>query len=188
MVGQKFNFDEGGRKMTLVCLVAITMMWFPLGLFFLGTGDAKTCGMVSLCVGIVITIGGIISATGATPNLWDASILIAFGLLYLCVAHALLWGVENMKSVGNASMMLAILCAIYCLAYSVGFPAGLAKIAAVPYLAFMYATFVALLVAVWANCYGKLSGAAVGWILLVLNFICLVTPVFYLFLLGKLPF
>jgi hypothetical protein len=188
MVGQKFNFYEGGRKMTLVCLVAITMMWFPLGLFFLGTGDAKTCGMVSLCVGIIITIGGLISATGATPNLWDASILIAFGLLYLCVAHALLWGVENMKSVGNASMMLAILCAIYCLANFAGFPAGLAKVGATPYLAFMFATFVVLLVVVWANCYGKISGTVVGWTLIILNFVCLVAPVFSLFLLGKFPF
>ena len=99
--------------MTLVLLIAITMMWFPVGLFFLGTGDAKTCGMMTLCVGIVVVIGGILQGVLPPGNLWDATILIPFGLLYLIIAHALLWGVENMKSVGNASLMLAILCAIY---------------------------------------------------------------------------
>jgi putative amide transporter protein len=174
--------------MTLVLIAAITMMWFPVGLFFLGTGDPKTCGMMTLIVGTVVTIGGF--AIGIIPpgNLWDSIILLGFGLLYLVIAHALLWGVENMKSVGNASLMLAILCAIYCVANFNGFPNGLAKVAATPYLAFMFATFTVLLVTVWANCYGKVSGTVVGWMLLVLNFICLLLPVFDLMLFGKLPF
>lgn len=174
--------------MTLVLLIAITMMWFPLGLFFLGTGDAKTCGAMTLFVGIIVTLGGILQGAIPPGNLWDATILIAFGLLYLVIAHALLWGVENMKSVANASLMLAVLCAIYAIANLNGYPNGLAKVAATPYLAFMFTTFTILLVVVWANGYGKVSGKVVGWLLLVLNFICLVLPVFDLFLFGKLPF
>jgi len=174
--------------MTLVLLIAITMMWFPVGLFFLGSGDAKTCGMMTLIVGTVVTIGGILQGVLPPGNLWDATILIAFGLLYLVIAHALLWGVENMKSVGNASLMLAILCAIYCVANLNGYPNGLVKVAATPYLAFMFATFTVLLVTVWANCYGKVGAKVVGWMLIVLNFLCLVLPVFDLFLFGKLPF
>lgn len=174
--------------MTLVLLLAATMMWFPLGLFFLGTGDAKTSGMITFCLGVVFTIGGLISATGATPNLWDASILISFGLLFLVIGHALLWGVENMKTVGNASLMLAILCAIYSIANLFDFPEGLAKVAATPYLAFMFGTWTVLLVSVWAYCYDKVSGTVVGWMLIILSFVCLVVPVFSLFLLGKLPF
>ncbi|MRR57372.1 MAG: hypothetical protein EG824_04050 [Deltaproteobacteria bacterium] len=174
--------------MTLVILIAISMMWFPIGLFFLGTGDAKTCGMMTLCVGLVTTIGGMLTGFIPPGNLWDAAILIAFGLLYLVIAHALLWGVENMKSVGNASLMLAILCALYCVANLNGYPEGLVKVAATPYLAFMFATFTVLLVAVWANCYEKIPGKVVGWMLIVLNFLCLILPVFDLFLFGKLPF
>jgi len=173
--------------MTLVLLIAITMMWFPVGLFFLGTGDAKTCGMMTLCVGLLVTLGGFAQAIVPPVNLWDATILIGFGLLYLVIAHALLWGVENMKSVGNASLMLAILCAIYAVANLNGYT-GLVTVAATPYLAFMFTTFTVLLVTVWANCYEKVSGTVVGWMLIVLNFICLALPVFDLFLFGKLPF
>lgn len=174
--------------MTLVILVVISMMWIPVGLFFLGTGDAKTCGMMTLCVGIITVLGGFWHAIAPVPNLWDASILIPFGLLYLVIAHALLWGVENMKSVGNASLMLSILCAIYCIANLNGYPDGMAKIAPTPYLAFMFATFTVLTALVWANCYGKISGKVVGGLLLVLTFTGLIIPVFSLFLFGKLPF
>jgi len=176
--------------MTLVMLVIISLMWFPLGLFFLGTGDAKSCGMMSLTVGIVTVLGGFYQAAVpvGTSNLWDGAILITFGLFYMLVAHALIWGVENMKSVGNASLMVCIICAIYCIANMNGFPAGLAKVAPNMYLAFMFATFVVLTLAVWANCYGKLSGKVVGGMLIVFTFTGLIMPAFWLFLLGKFPF
>lgn len=174
--------------MTLVILVTISMMWIPVGFFFLGSGDAKTCGMMTFCVGILTVLGGFAQALLPTPNFWDASILIPFGLLYLVIGHALLWGVENMKSVGNASLMLSVLCAIYCIANLSGFPDGLAKVPAVPYLAFMFATFTVLTALVWANCYGKLSGKVVGGLLIILTFTGLIIPVFSLFLFGKLPF
>ena len=175
--------------MTLVLLIAISMMWFPVGLFFLGTGDGKTCGMITFCVGIVTTIGGIIQGAPPTANFWDAAILIAFGLLYLVIAHALLWGVENMKSVGNTSAMLAILCAVYSLVNFTGSaPKALAKVPPTPYLGFMFATFTVLLMLVWANCYGKISGKVVGGSLIILNFLCLVLPAIGLFAYGWLPF
>jgi apolipoprotein N-acyltransferase len=174
--------------MTLVILVAISMMWIPVGLFFLGSGDAKTCGMMTFSVGIITIIGGILNAIAPTPNLWDATILIPFGLLYLVIGHALLWGVENMKSVGNASLMLSILCGIYCIANMNGYPAGLAKVAPVPYLAFMFATFAVLTALVWGNCYGKISAKLVGGLLIVLTFTGLIAPVFSLFLFGAFPF
>ncbi len=176
--------------MTLVMLVIISLMWFPLGLFFLGTGDAKSCGFISLVVGIVTVSGGFYQAAVpvGSSNLWDGAILITFGLFYMLVAHALIWGVENMKSVGNTSLMVGVICAVYFVANLSGFPAGLAKVAATPYLAFMFLTFVVLTLAVWANCYGKMSGKVVGFLLVVLTFTCLLAPAFSLFLLGKLPF
>lgn len=175
--------------MTLVVLIAISMMWFPVGLFFLGTGDGKTCGMLSFCVGIVATLGGIIQGAPPIGNFWDSAILIAFGLLYLVIAHALLWGVDNMKSVGNTSAMLAILCAIYSIVNFQGSAsAALAKVPPTPYLGFMFATFTVLLILVWANCYGKVSGKAVGASLIILNFLCLVLPAIGLLACGRLPF
>jgi len=176
------------QGMTLVILVVISMMWIPVGIFFLGSGDAKTCGMMTFSVGILTILGGLYQAVAPTPNLWDASILIPFGLLYIVIGHALLFGVENMKSVGNASLMLSILCAIYCIANLNGYPDGLAKVPAVPYLAFMFATFTVLTALVWGNCYGKISGKLVGGLLIVLTFTGLIIPVFSLYLFGAFPF
>jgi putative amide transporter protein len=173
--------------MTLVFLLAITMMWFPLGLFFLGTGDAKTCGAMTLSVGALIILGGFVEGFVPPGNLWDAAILIAFGLLYLVVAHALLWGIENMKSVGNASLMLAFICVMYAIAYAHGYH-GLVKVEPTPYLAFVFGTFVVLLTAVWANTYGWVPPKVVGALLVVLNFISLAVPAFGLMLFNRLPF
>jgi hypothetical protein len=144
--------------------------------------------MISLTVGIVTVMGGFYQAAMPPGNLWDGSILMVFGLFYCLVAHALIWGVENMKSVGNTSLMVAIICAIYCIANLNGYPQGLCKVGATPYLAFMFATFVILTVAVWANCYGKISGKVVGGMLILFTFTGLIIPAFSLFLLGKLPF
>jgi hypothetical protein len=175
--------------MTLVLLIVISMMWFPVGLFFLGTGDSKTCGMVTFCAAILVGIGGIVQGAPPTSNFWDAAILICFSLLYLVIAHALLWGVENMKSVGNTSLMLAVLCAIYTIVNLTGSaPTALAKVPRTPYLAFMFATFTVLLVLVWGNSYGKISGKTVGASLIILNFLCLVLPAVGLLAYGWLPF
>lgn len=174
--------------MTLALLIVISLMWFPLGLLFLGTGDGKSCGAISLIVGIVTTIGGFLQCLPPFNDSWTGAILIVFGVFYMLVAHALLWGVENMKSVGNCSLMVAIICALYFVANLTGFPNGLAKCAATPYLAFMFATFVILTLAVWANAYGKMGAKVVGFLLIIFAFTGLIIPAFSLYLAGKFPF
>ncbi|APG24843.1 MULTISPECIES: AmiS/UreI family transporter [Syntrophotalea] len=160
--------------MTPALLVMISMMWIPLGMLFLGQGDAKSSGFTTGLVGILTIIGGFFQA--AQGDLLTAAALLVFGLLYLQVAHALLTGVTDMRTVGWGAVTVGIVCLITALIVGSG------------YLFFMFITFVILCLAVFLNCYGKLSGKIVGYMLIVLALICLIYPAYALMGHYSLPF
>jgi putative amide transporter protein len=161
--------------MTPAILVMISMMWIPLGMLFLGQGDAKSSGFVTGLAGILTLIGAFYQA--AQADLLTASALFVFGMLYLQVSHALLAGVSDMRTVGWGAAVVGLVCLLIALIIGSG------------YLFFMFITFVILCLAVFLNCYGKMSGKIVGWLLIILALICLIYPGYALMgHFGGLPF
>lgn len=164
--------------MTAALLVMISIMWIPLGMLFLGQGDAKSSGFVTALVGILTITGAFCLAIldPAPANMLTPAALLGFGILYLMVAHALLTGVQDMRTVGWGAIVVGIICLITALIIGKG------------YLAFMFYTYVALTVAIFFNCYGKLSGKIVGWMLIILALVCLIYPGYALMGHYTLPF
>ena len=122
--------------MTLALLLLICMMWVPVGLFFLGSGEAKSTGFVTAVVGVLVVIGAILQAA-IFKDPFTAGLLFVFGVLYLQTAHALLTGLEDMRTVGNGALVVAIVCAMYAYLFFTGGgvkPDGKTMIDIVPYL------------------------------------------------------
>jgi len=191
----KFNFFEGGKKMTLALLVLISMMWIPVGMFFLGAGEVKSTGFVTAVVGVIVIVGAtiqcLVGGPGFTGDAFGATPLFVFGILYLQVAHVLLAGVEDLRTLGNGALVVAIVCAIYTFLYATGGavkPDGTTMIAKVPYLAFMFGTFTVLCLSVVGQAYGKIGAKLPAWLLIILSFTCLMAPAIGLMAYGKLPF
>lgn len=178
--------------MTLALLVLISIMWLPAGLFFLGYGEAKTTGFLCGVVGVLTVLGATLqAAVFADP--FTAGALLVFGVLYIQTAHALMTGVEDLRTVGNGALVVAIVCAIYCYLFATGGapsgkPDGSLLVAKVPYLAFMYATFTAICLMVTGLTYGKFSGKILGLTFIILTFTGLLIPAIGLMAYGKLPF
>lgn len=176
--------------MTLALLLLICMMWVPVGMFFLGHGEAKSTGFVTGVVGTLVVIGAILqAATFADP--FTAGLLFVFGVLYLQTAHALWTGLEDMRTVGNGALVVAIVCAMYAYLFLTGGGVkadGSTMIGVTPYLGFMNVTFVVICLTVTGVTYGKLSAKLAAWMFLVLSFTCLFVPAVGLMGFGKLPF
>ena len=77
--------------MVIALLIIITMMWIPLGLFYLGTGEGRTCGALSGIVGLLVCAGTVIMFVN--NDAMNATLFGAFGTLYLGVAYCVLAGV-----------------------------------------------------------------------------------------------
>lgn len=178
--------------MTLVLLIAISMMWFPFGCLHLGVGEGKTVGAVTGVVGVITVVGGMMQATPMFgSDAFGAALLVVFGILYLQLSYCILAGIEDLRSFGLTCLMLAIICGIYGFIWSTGGgvkPDGTAMIAKAPYLVFMMVDFVVLLLAVCGLTFGKIPGKLVGAILVILTFVGLLVPAFDLLAWGKLPF
>jgi len=178
--------------MTLVLLATIAMLWFPIGLFYLGQGEAKTCGAIAGFVGTITVIGGLMQATPMFgSDAFTATLLIPFGVVYLTISYCILAGVEDLRSLGNLSIMMLIILAIAAVYFYTGAgvkPDGTAMIGKSLYLAFMMVTFVLLTAVVWGVTYGKLSPKVLGWLLIILTFTGLIIPTYSLLGYGKLPF
>ena len=178
--------------MTLVLFVTISMLWFPIGLFYLGQGEAKTCGAIAGFVGIITVIGGILQATPLFANdAFTATLLIPFGIVYLAISYVILAGVQDLRSLGNLSLMMAIILAIAAFFFFTGGgvkPDGTAFIGKSLYLGCMMLAFVVLTLVVWAVGYGKMSPKVLGVLLIVLSFVGLLVPAYDLIGYGKLPF
>jgi len=181
--------------MTLALLILISMMWIPVGMLFLGAGEAKGTGFVTGVVGVLVVIGAtihtMIGGPGFTGDPLTGGLLFVFGVLYLQVSHALLAGLTDLRSVGNGALVVAIVCAIYAYLWATGGgvkPDGTTFVTKVPYLSFMAVTFTVLCLTVVGQAYGKISAKVPAWLLIILTFTCLLAPAIGLLAYGKLPF
>lgn len=175
--------------MVIALLVIISLMWIPLGLFYLGQGDARTCGAASGFVGLIVLAGTIVMFVGG--DAMNGLLFGSFGVFYLTVAYCILAGIEDLRSLGNMSLTVALICAIACWLFLTGGgvkPDGAAMVGKSLYLAFMTACFVVLTVVVWAVTYGKVGAKLAGILLILMAIIDLLVPAFDLLGFGKLPF
>lgn len=166
------------------------MMWVPVGMFFLGKGEAKSTGFVCAVVGSVVILGAVLqAATFADPL--TAGLLFVFGVLYLQTAHALWTGLEDMRTVGNGAFVVAVVCAMYAVLFATGGGVkadGTTFVGITPYLAFMNVTFVVICLTVTGVTYGKIGAKVAAWMFLVLSFTCLFVPAIGIMGYGKFPF
>jgi len=178
--------------MTLVLFVTISMLWFPIGLFYLGQGDAKTCGAIAGFVGVITVVGGILQATPLfASDAFTATLLIPFGVVYLAISYVVLAGIEDQRSLGNLSLMMGVILAVAAFFFFTGGgvkPDGTNFIGKSLYLGAMMVAFVVLTLVIWAVTYGKMSAKVLGTLLVILSFVGLLVPAYDLLGYGKLPF
>jgi len=169
--------------MTAAILIAIGVMFIPVAMLNMGKGEPKTTGGMALVTGIITIIGAFIQAT-AFKDVLTAALLLAFGILYLTIAHALLSEIADWRSVGQCSFTVAIVCGAYCFLFFT----GTKTITPNYYLSFMYGTFTLLTLQVGLLGYGKVSGKSVALSLFAITAICLFLPAIDLMAYGSLPF
>jgi len=155
-------------------------MWFPVGLLLLGKGEARGTGALTLMVGTLTIVGAVIIATmGADPIV--GGLLFTYGFFYNIVGYSLYAGLTDPRSVGNASATVGLITIVYIILFlTVWAPNG--------YMALGCAGYLVLYIMVWLNAYGKFSGKALGWSLIIWTFVGLWWPAFTLLAMGKLPF
>jgi hypothetical protein len=138
----------------------------------------------------VVVIGAFLQ-TALFKDAFTGGLLFAHGLLYCTVSYALLAGLEDLRSVGNVSLMVAIISAIYMVLFFMGGSPGPDGKPLTPqsnYLAFACAGYTVLTVEVWLNAYGKVSAGTLAWSLIAWVPFGLLIPSFMLMSAGKLPF
>jgi hypothetical protein len=176
--------------MTLAVLIAISVMWLPVAILFLGKGEAKGTGAATGFVGAVVVLGAILQAA-VFKDPFTAGLLFVHGLLYCTVSYALLAGLEDLRSVGNVSLTVAIVSAIYMVIFFTGGPVvdgGKQLVAKSNFFALACAGYTILTLEVWLNSYGKFPAKGLAWSLIVWAFVGLWLPAFSLLVTGKLPF
>jgi putative amide transporter protein len=176
--------------MTLAVLVAISVMWLPVAILFLGKGEPRATGAATGFVGAVVVIGAILQAA-VFKDPFTAGLLFVHGLLYCTVAYALLAGLEDLRSVGNVSLTVAIVSFIYMVIFFTGGPVlegGKQLVAKSNFFGLACLGYGVLTLEVWLNAYGKFPAGALAWSLIVWAFVGLWLPAFSLMVTGKLPF
>ncbi len=176
--------------MTTALLVLISVMWLPVALLNLGKGEAKGTGAATGFVGILVVIGATLQAA-VFNDAFTAGLLFAHGVLYCCVAYALLAGLEDLRSVGNVSLTVCFISLIYAFLFYVGgpiMPDGSQLLARSDYLAMACVGYTILTLEVFLAFYGKISGKVVAWSLIIWVPVGLWIPAFWLMASGTLPF
>ncbi|UCF90899.1 MAG: hypothetical protein JSW39_21845 [Desulfobacterales bacterium] len=171
-------------------LMAISLMWFPVGLLLLGKGEPKGTGALVLMVGALVLVSAVIEAA-VFKDPWIAALLFAYGLFYSIVGYSLFAGLENLQAAGNASFTLIPISIIYVILALTGGPVlegGKQLIARSNFLALACAGYTVLYIMVWLNAYGKFSAKTLGVSLLIWTVVGLWIPAFWLLAAGKLPF
>ena len=176
--------------MTLPVLIAISIMWFPLALFFLGKGEAKSTGAICGMVGIVVILGAILQAAIFKDG-FTAGLLFVHGLLYCITSYALVKGIEDLRTVGNVGLTVAIVSFIYMIIFFAGGPVladGKQLVARSNYFGLACLGYTVLTLEVWGIGYGKnlsklFAGSLVVWVA-----VGLFIPAFWLLVAGTLPF
>jgi len=167
--------------MVVPVLLGISLMWFPVGLLLLGKGEAKSTGALTLMVGTLTLVGAVIIATMGDP--WVGGLLFAYGFFYNITGYVLYTGQTDVRTAGNASLTVGLITIVYIILCLAG-PAALRS----NYLALACAGYLVLYIMVWLADYGKFSGKALGWSLIIWTFVGLWWPAFALLAMGKLPF
>jgi putative amide transporter protein len=166
-------------QLTAPTLILIMSMWLPVALMYLGHGDPKgtgaVTGFVGACVILSAFLHGIFGA-GAVSGL-----LFAHGLLYCTVAYALLAGLEDLKSVGNVSLVAMIISVIFIFLFRG--PEG-----QFTYLSLCSAGYTVLTAEVFLVCYGMLSAKLLGYSLIIWTFVGLMIPAFAMLKFWPMPF
>ncbi len=176
--------------MTTALLIAIAVMWLPVALLNLGKGEAKGTGAATGFVGIVVVLGAFLQAA-VFKDAFTAGLLFAHGLLYCCVAYALLAGLDDLRSVGNVSLTVAFISTIYMFLFLTGGPVmadGKQLVGQSSYLAMACLGYAVLTFEVWLAFYGKIGAGVVAWSLIIWVPVGLWIPAFWLLAAGKLPF
>lgn len=171
-------------------LMAISLMWFPVGLLLLGKGEAKSTGALVCMVGALVLVSAIFQAA-VFKDPFIAALLFAYGLFYCIVGYALYVGLEDLRSVGNASFTLIPITIVYIILALTGGPIladGKQAIAKSNFLALACAGYAVLYIMVWLFGYGKFSGKVLGWSLIVWTVVGLWLPAFWLLAACCLPF
>lgn len=171
-------------------LLAISLMWFPVALLFLGKGEAKGTGFATALVGALTIIGGIVQAT-VYKDPWIGALLVVYGFFYSSVAHALLTGQQDLRSVGNVSLTVAIISIVYIVLSLTGGPVladGKQLVSKSSFLALAVAGYTVLYLMVWLNAFGKFSAKVLAFSLMIWTVVGLWVPGFWLLAAGKLPF
>ena len=175
--------------MTLAILIAISLMWISVAILFLGKGEAKGTGAITGFVGLVVVFGAFLQ-TAVFKDPFTGGLLFAHGLLYCTVAYALLAGLEDLRSVGNVSLGVAVISFIYMILFYTGGATadGTVLIGKSNYFAFACLGYTILTLEVWLNAYGKLKAETLAWSLIIWVPLGLWVPSFMLMSTGRLPF
>ncbi len=171
-------------------LMAISLMWFPVGFLLLGKGEPKGTGALVLMVGVLVLLSAVLQAA-VFKDPWIAALLFAYGLFYCIVGYTLFAGLENMQAAGNASFTLIPISIIYMILSLTGGPVlegGKQLVGKSNFLALACAGYAVLYIMVWLNAYEKFSAKTLGVSLLVWTVVGLWLPAFWLLAAGKLPF
>ncbi len=78
--GKSSSGQKEGVGMTLALLIAISVMWLPVAILFLGKGEAKGTGAATGFVGAVVVFGAILQAA-VFKDPFTAGLLFVHGLL-----------------------------------------------------------------------------------------------------------
>jgi hypothetical protein len=171
-------------------VIAISIMWIPVALFFLGLGEAKGTGFATGVTGVLTLIGAIIEAAVFKGGV-IAGLLFVHGMFYCTVSFALLSGLGDLRSVGNVSLTTAVVSAVYMVLFFTGGPVlegGKQLVAKSDYLAFACLGYSALTFMVWGNAFGKFPTKILAYCLILWVVLGLWVPGFWLMASGKLPF
>ncbi len=169
--------------MTTAILIAISLMWFPVALYFLGYGEARGTGFATGLVGIITILGAVLQAAVFNDPL-TAGLLFVHGIFYACVSFSLLSGLEDLRSLGNVSLTVALVSTIY----AIIFFTGTLLVEKNNYLGLASAGYAVLTFEVWLNAHGRFPAKAVAWSLIVWVALGLWVPAFWLMTNGILPF
>ena len=171
-------------------LMAISLMWIPVGLLLLGKGEAKGTGALTMMVGVLVLASAVIEAA-VFKDPFIAALLFAYGLFYFIVGYTLFAGLKESTTMANASLTLIPISIVYVILSLTGGPVlegGKQLIGKSNFLALACAGYTVLYIMVWLNGYGKFSAKALGVSLIIWTVVGLWIPAFWLLAKGALPF
>jgi len=160
-------------------LILIMSMWLPVALLYLGHGDAKGTGAITAFVGICVVLSAILHSLFGAGMV--GGLLFAHGLLYCVVAYALLAGLEDLKAVGNTSLVACIISFFYIFLFRG--PEG-----QFTYFSLCSVGYTVLTLEVFLVCYGKFSAKLLAYSLIIWAFVGLMIPAFAGMGLWPMPF